>query len=79
MFLIDDILKAPGKGLFSVFKTIHDRVEDELYNPDKIREDLMNLQMKLEMEEISEEEYEEQEEELLDRLDEAQRRQRQNQ
>ena len=71
MFIIDNIFKASAKGLFKVFETIHDRAYDELYDPEKIKETLIQLQLKLEMGEISEEEYDEAEEVLLDRLDEV--------
>lgn len=75
MFLVDDIVMAPVKGLYSVFKIIHDRVNEELYNPEKIQEDIMKLQLKFEMDEISEEEYDKLEAELLERLEASQNRQ----
>lgn len=71
MFLIDDLLGAPAKGLFNIFKAIHDRVDEEMYNPDKIREQLLLIQERLENGKIDEDEYDAQEEELLNRLDEA--------
>ncbi len=73
MFLIDNIFSAPAKGFMKILEVIHDEAHNELYNPEKIRQELMQLQVKLEMEEISEEEYDAAEEILLDRLDEAQR------
>ncbi len=76
MFLIDDILFAPLKGVHSLIKVIHDKVEEELYNPEKIQEDLMKLQLRFEMDEISEEEYDIQEEELLQRMEESRSRQK---
>ena len=72
MFILDNIFKASAKGLFKVFETIHDQAYDELHDPQKIKEALIQLQLKLEMEEITEEEYEQAEEILLDRLDQAQ-------
>ena len=69
MFLVDDVLLAPFKGLIWLSKKINDVVEKELYDEQNIKEKLMELQMKLEMEEISEEEYKIREEELLARLD----------
>ncbi len=78
MFLIDDIVMAPLKGVFSLVKVIHDKVEEELYNPEKIQEDLMKLQLRFEMDEISEEEYDELEEELLGRLAESKKRAKMN-
>lgn len=74
MFILDDIVFAPVKGLYSIFKVIHDRVEEELYNPEKIQEDLMKLQLRFEMDEISEEEYDELENDLLSRLAEGKKR-----
>lgn len=72
MFLLDDILLAPAKGFFSIVKVIHDRAQDELYNPDKIQEELMALQLQFEMDEISEDEYDQREAQLLERLNESQ-------
>ena len=69
MFLIDDILLAPLKGLVWLGKKINDVVEKELYDEGGIKEKLMELQLRLELEEISEEEYNKQEKELLARLD----------
>jgi len=69
MFLIDDILLAPLKGLVWLGKKIDDVVEKELYDEGGIKEKLMELQLRLELEEISEEEYNKQEKELLARLD----------
>lgn len=76
MFLIDDILLSPIKGLHGLCKVINDRMEEELYNPEKIQDELMKLQLKFEMGEISEEVYDEKEEELLDRLAESKKRAR---
>jgi len=69
MFLIDDILLAPLKGLVWLGKKINDVIEKELYDEEGIKEKLMELQLRLELEEISEEEYNKQEKELLARLD----------
>lgn len=74
MFLVDDILTAPVKGIFNVFKAIHDQVEDELYNPDKLKEDLMKLQLQLELDQITEEEYDELEADILQRMSEGRKR-----
>lgn len=69
MFLIDDLLLLPVKGLIGVFKKIHEMTEKELTDEDYIRERLMELQLKFELDEISEEEYTKQEKELMERLD----------
>lgn len=74
MFLLDDILLAPIKGVKWVGEKLLEVADRELYDPDRIREELMSLQAKLDMEEISEEEYNARETELLERLTEIQRR-----
>jgi len=71
MLLIDDILILPFKGLFGVFKKIQEMAEQELSDENYIRERLMELQMRFELDEISEEEYNRQEKELVQRLNEA--------
>lgn len=69
MFLIDDILLAPLKGVVWLGKKINELVEKELFDEGRIREKLMELQLKFDLDEISEEEYNRQEDELLARLD----------
>jgi hypothetical protein len=69
MFLIDDLLLLPVKGFFGIFEKIHEMVEHELSDEDYIRERLMELQLRFELNEIGEEEYNQQEKELLARLD----------
>ncbi|MEM9896348.1 MAG: gas vesicle protein GvpG [Bacteroidota bacterium] len=71
MFLIDDIILAPVKGVYHLVKIIKDRAEEELYNPEKIQEELMQLQLQFELDQISEEEYDRLEEGLLKRLTES--------
>ena len=69
MFLIDDILLAPLKGLIWLGNQIDEVVQKELHNEDRIKEELMELQIKFELGEIDEEEYNKKEKELLDVLD----------
>jgi hypothetical protein len=69
MFLIDDLLLLPVKGFIGIFKKIHEMAEQELSSEDYIRERLMELQLRFELDEISEEEYTKQEKELIARLD----------
>ncbi|MEM6641782.1 MAG: gas vesicle protein GvpG [Bacteroidota bacterium] len=71
MFLIDDIILAPVKGVYHLVKVIKERAEEELYNPQMIQEELMQLQLQFELDQISEEEYDSQEEKLLQRLAES--------
>jgi len=70
MFLIDDILLAPLKGVIWVAEKVKEIAEQELYDEGRIKERLMELQLQFELyDEISEEEYRKQEKELLARLD----------
>lgn len=69
MLLIDDLLLLPVKGFIGIFKKIHELAEKELTDEDYIRERLMELQLRFELDEISEEEYTRQEKELMARLD----------
>ena len=68
MFLIDDLLLAPVKGVAFIARQIHEIVEKELNDESVIKRQLLELQMRLELEEISEEEYGRQEAELFARL-----------
>jgi len=69
MFLIDDILLAPLNGIIWLGKKINEVAEKEFSDEGLIKEKLMEVQMKFEMDEISEKEYNKQEAELLARLD----------
>ncbi len=70
MFLVDDLLLAPAKGLLWVFKEIHDAAQQELAGEaEAITAALSELYMKLETGQITEAEFDAQEQKLLDRLD----------
>ena len=58
----------PVKGLLFVFEKIAEAVDQERLNEDKVQGLLMELELRYELGEISEEEYLEREEELLDWL-----------
>lgn len=70
MFLIDDILLAPLKGVIFIGKKINEVIEKEMSDEGAIKERLMALQLKFEMDEIDEEEYDRREDELLKLLEE---------
>lgn len=53
------------KGLIFIAKKIDELMQREISDEGRIKERLMALQLKFEMDEISEEEYDKQEEELL--------------
>jgi hypothetical protein len=70
MLLVDDILFSPVKGIQWIFKEVHKLAEEELSGEsDRIRESLVELYMRLETDQITEEEFDRQESGLLDRLD----------
>ena len=69
MFLIDDILLAPIKGVIFIAKKINEVIEKETSDEGSIKERLMALQLKFEMDEIDEEEYDRREDELLKTLE----------
>jgi hypothetical protein len=69
MFIIDSILLAPLKGVIWLGEKLNEIAEKELNDTGRIKEELMGLQLRFELDQISEQEYNEKEEELLARLD----------
>jgi len=69
VFLIDDILLAPLNGIIWLGKKINEVAEKEFSDEGLIKERLMEIQLKFELDQISEKEYNKQEAELLARLD----------
>ena len=69
-FLIDDLLLFPVKGLLGLVKKIRDMAAEELEDtPEKLKRELLDLQMALEIEEITEDEYQKKEKDILERLE----------
>jgi hypothetical protein len=68
MFLIDDLLLAPVTGFKFILGQIQKIADRELNDDTLIKEQLLELQMRLELDEVSEEEYAEREAELFARL-----------
>ncbi|MBI4445665.1 MAG: gas vesicle protein GvpG [Acidobacteria bacterium] len=68
MFLIDDLLFAPLKGVKFILSQIQKAAERELSDESILKEQLLELQMRLELEEISEEEFKQREAEIFARL-----------
>ena len=68
MFLIDDLLLAPVNGFKFILRQIQQLADRELNDESVIKEQLLELQMRLELEEITDEEYAEAERELFARL-----------
>ena len=68
MFLIDDLLLAPVNGFKFILGQIQKMADQELNDDTLIKEQLIELQMRLELDEISEADYQEREAELFARL-----------
>ena len=70
MFIVDDVLLSPMKGILWVFREIHDAAQQELAGESEaITAALSELYMKLETGQITEAEFDAREKVLLDRLD----------
>jgi len=74
-FLIDDLLGLPAKGLFGIFKEIHQAVEQEMNDVQYWQRKLLELQIQLETDEIDMDQYTVQEEDIVNRISEIQERQ----
>ena len=69
-FLIDDILLAPIKGIVWIAEKIRDMALEELEDtPEKLQRELLDLQMALEAEQITEAEHQKKEKDILERLE----------
>ena len=68
MFIIDDILLSPLRGFIWLGEKINDVVERELSDEGLIKERLMELQLRFELDAIDEETYTREEKALLERL-----------
>ena len=73
MFLLDDILLAPFKGVKFIGEKLKEQAEEELLDEEGVRQRLRELYMMLETGRITQEEFEEQEKEVIARLEEIER------
>ena len=69
MFLVDDILLSPMKGLLYICKQIHKAAEDDFLNEGNVSAQLSELYMMLDTGMITEEVFNKKESELLNRLE----------
>ncbi len=69
IFILDDILFAPLNGLIFIAEKINDVVEKETSDEGTVKEQLMALQLRFELDEIDEEQYDREEDELLNKLE----------
>ena len=68
MFLIDDLLLAPVNGFKFILGQIQKMADQELNDDSVIKDQLLELQMRYELEEIYDEEFKTREAELFARL-----------
>ncbi len=68
-FILDDILFSPIKFTIWLGEKLKDAAYQEMTDESKIHEELLQLQMRFEMDEISEEAYEKQEAQLMQQLE----------
>ena len=68
MFIIDDLLMVPVNGFKFILGQIQKMADQELNDDTVIKEQLLELQMRKELDEISDEEFAEREAELFARL-----------
>src|SRR5215475_6745229 len=68
MLLIDDLLFLPVDGFKFILKQIQQVADRELNDESFIKSQLLELQLRLELEEVTDEDYKEQEAELFARL-----------
>jgi hypothetical protein len=76
MFLLDDLLSLPLSGLKFVFRTLRQVAEEQYTDTGPIKERLLELQLQLESEEITEAEYVQREGEIIRELREIEKRKR---
>lgn len=69
MFLLDDILLAPVKGIVWLGEKIDEMIKREEGDENRLKETLLELQMRLDLGQIDGDEYRRQEAVLLERLD----------
>lgn len=71
-FLVDDILLAPLKGIRFIAGKIYEQADNEIYDEEGMKRDLLELYMLLETGRITEEEFEGKEKELVEQLEKLQ-------
>jgi hypothetical protein len=69
MFLVDDLLLSPARGLLFVFKELGKRAREELLYDEAVRHELRETYMLLETGRITEREFERRERRLVGRLE----------
>jgi len=67
--ILDDILLGPCKLVHWIGKTLYEHAEAEVTDESVVRQQLLELQMRFELDDISEDEYQKQEDILMRRLE----------
>jgi uncharacterized membrane protein len=67
-FILDDIMLAPVKMLIWLAEKVEEAAEEEVNDESKWHERLLELQIKYELGEITEEEFEREEELVMERI-----------
>lgn len=76
MFLVDDLICLPARGLMALFREVQHAADEEIASEAQtIRSRLCDLYMLLETRQITEEEFDRREHELLERLEAIESRQ----
>jgi hypothetical protein len=75
MFIIDDLAKSPFSGFMFIVREVANAAQQELAQQRvDVMSELTSLHLRLENDEISEEDFDALEQELLERLEELDRR-----
>jgi competence protein ComGF len=67
--ILDDVLLGPCKLVHWIGKKLYEHAEAEATEDSIVRQQLLELQMRFELDDISEDEYQKQEDMLMRRLD----------
>lgn len=70
MFLLDDLLLAPVKAVVWLAERVQEAADHEFSDPGVLKQKLLDLQLMLDLNQISEDDFRRQESELLARLEE---------
>lgn len=69
MFILDDLVLLPFQPIIMAAEKIKEMIDHEMFDEGRVKEKLMELQIKLDMKQIGEEEYAMREKDLLEWLD----------
>jgi len=69
MFLIDDLILAPGKAVFFLFESLAKKAQEELLDEEPLKQELREIYGLLERSKITDEEFSSRESQLLEQLE----------